>query len=177
MGRSRLMRWVSPFGDLRITGCSPLPEAFRRVPRPSSPLGAKASTKCPYLSLENLFRSPCANTLSRNQASGASNQDHVFATRKIRSYEHTRSVTEDRDQASGIRPEDNTIPRSTPTPDAPASVTDPHQHPTSIAQAAPDRHRLRGDRRLAGCQNPLHIVQDPGDRNQEPGYRPPFTAS
>jgi hypothetical protein len=85
----------------------------------------------------------------------------------------------DRGQGSGIRvrPEDNTIPRSTPTPDAPASVTDPHQHPTSIAQAAPDRHRLRGDRRLAGCQNPLHIVQDPGDRNQEPGYRPPFTAS
>ena len=53
-GRYRFKRWVSPFGDLRITGCSPLPEAFRRVPRPSSPLGAKASTKCPYLSLENL---------------------------------------------------------------------------------------------------------------------------
>ena len=53
-GRYRFKRWVSPFGDLRIIGCSPLPEAFRRVPRPSSPLGAKASTKCPYLSLENL---------------------------------------------------------------------------------------------------------------------------
>jgi hypothetical protein len=42
-----LARWVSPFGNLRITGCSPLPEAYRRVPRPSSPLGTKASTKCP----------------------------------------------------------------------------------------------------------------------------------
>src|SRR5512144_2881634 len=66
MGRSRLTRWVSPFGDLRITGCSPLPEAFRRVPRPSSPLGAKASTKCPYLSLENLF-DPHAPTRTRCQ--------------------------------------------------------------------------------------------------------------
>ena len=40
--------WVSPFGHLRITECSHLPEAFRRVPRPSSPLVAKASTRCPY---------------------------------------------------------------------------------------------------------------------------------
>ena len=39
---------VAPFGDPRIKGCSPLPAAFRSVPRPSSPLSAKASTKCPY---------------------------------------------------------------------------------------------------------------------------------
>ena len=42
---------VSPFGDLRIKGCSPLPAAYRSVPRPSSPLSAKASTKCPYFTL------------------------------------------------------------------------------------------------------------------------------
>ena len=41
------IRWVSPFGDPRIKGCSPLPTAYRRVPRPSSPLIAKASTKRP----------------------------------------------------------------------------------------------------------------------------------
>jgi hypothetical protein len=45
--RYRLKRWVAPFGDPRITGRSPLPSAFRSVPRPSSPLGAKASTRCP----------------------------------------------------------------------------------------------------------------------------------
>ena len=39
-------RRVAPFGNLRINGCSRLPAAFRSVPRPSSPLGAKASTKC-----------------------------------------------------------------------------------------------------------------------------------
>ena len=38
---------VSPFGHPRIKACSQLPEAYRRLPRPSSALGAKASTSCP----------------------------------------------------------------------------------------------------------------------------------
>ena len=38
--------WVAPFGYLRINACSQLPEAFRCLPRPSSALGAKASTAC-----------------------------------------------------------------------------------------------------------------------------------
>jgi hypothetical protein len=38
---------VSPFGYPRIKVCSRLPEAFRSLPRPSSALGAKASTPCP----------------------------------------------------------------------------------------------------------------------------------
>ena len=41
-------RWVAPFGNPRIKVCSQLPEAYRSVLRPSSPLSAKASTKCPY---------------------------------------------------------------------------------------------------------------------------------
>lgn len=40
-------KWVSPFGNLRIKARSQLPEAYRSVPRPSSPLSAKASTECP----------------------------------------------------------------------------------------------------------------------------------
>ena len=43
---------VSPFGNPRIKACSQLPAAFRSVPRPSSPLGTKASTKCPSQALE-----------------------------------------------------------------------------------------------------------------------------
>ena len=39
--------WVAPFGYPRIKACSRLPMAFRSVPRPSSPPGAKASTECP----------------------------------------------------------------------------------------------------------------------------------
>ena len=37
---------VSPFGHPWIKACSQLPRAFRRLPRPSSALGAKASTPC-----------------------------------------------------------------------------------------------------------------------------------
>ncbi len=36
--------WVAPFGNLRIYACVPLPEAYRSLPRPSSPVCAKAST-------------------------------------------------------------------------------------------------------------------------------------
>src|SRR5260370_29602719 len=43
--------WVAPFGDPGITDRSHLPRAFRSVPRPSSPLSAKASTRCPSLRL------------------------------------------------------------------------------------------------------------------------------
>ena len=38
---------VSPFGNPRIGACSRLPEAYRSDPRPSSALGAKASTISP----------------------------------------------------------------------------------------------------------------------------------
>ena len=40
---------VPPFGHLRISARFQLPEAFRRIPRPSSPLTAKASTVCASL--------------------------------------------------------------------------------------------------------------------------------
>ena len=40
---------VAPFGHPWIKACSRLPMAFRSVPRPSSPPGAKASTECPFV--------------------------------------------------------------------------------------------------------------------------------
>ena len=40
--------WVARFGDPRIKEYWPLPVAYRSLSRPSSPLSAKASTKCPY---------------------------------------------------------------------------------------------------------------------------------
>ena len=39
--------WVSPFGNRRIKAYSQLLDAYRSVSRPSSPVYAKASTKCP----------------------------------------------------------------------------------------------------------------------------------
>jgi hypothetical protein len=48
--------WVAPFGDPGITDRSHLPRAFRSVPRPSSPLSAKASTRCPCFALDQKHR-------------------------------------------------------------------------------------------------------------------------
>ena len=39
-------QWVPPFGNPRINACLRLPEAYRSLPRPSSPSVAKASTVC-----------------------------------------------------------------------------------------------------------------------------------
>jgi hypothetical protein len=50
---------VSPFGNLRINDRSHLPAAYRSVPRPSSPLGAKASTKCTLLLDTLISVRPC----------------------------------------------------------------------------------------------------------------------
>ena len=44
---------VSPFGHPRINDRSHLPAAYRSVPRPSSPLGAKASTERPLFTQIN----------------------------------------------------------------------------------------------------------------------------
>ena len=49
--------WVAPFGDPGITDRSHLPRAFRSVPRPSSPLSAKASTRCPSFALDHRIAS------------------------------------------------------------------------------------------------------------------------
>jgi hypothetical protein len=51
---------VSPFGHPRINDRSHLPAAFRSVPRPSSPLGAKASTERPYHAREPFQHRPRA---------------------------------------------------------------------------------------------------------------------
>ena len=58
--RVTISGWVSPFGYLRINAYSQLPTAFRSVSRPSSPLIAKASTKCSYHSLDSFS---CINNL------------------------------------------------------------------------------------------------------------------
>ncbi len=54
--RAHYHAWVSPFGHRGINACCQLPRAFRRLPRPSSPLTAKASTVDAY-SLDHITRS------------------------------------------------------------------------------------------------------------------------
>ena len=45
---------VPPFGNPRIEACVPLPGAYRSLPRPSSPPGAKASTAVPLVAYRAL---------------------------------------------------------------------------------------------------------------------------
>ena len=56
--------WVTPFGYPRINGCLLLTEAFRSLPRPSSPDSSKASTMDPY-SLDHIILLPFTNQDSR----------------------------------------------------------------------------------------------------------------
>src|SRR5690606_38840183 len=59
-----LAEWVSPFRHCRIKACCQLPDTFRRLPRPSSPLTAKASTVCAY-SLDHITPSRLRVTVAR----------------------------------------------------------------------------------------------------------------
>ncbi len=71
---------VSPFGNPRIKACSQLPAAYRSVLRPSSPLSAKASTKCPYCA--------CSNSITRR---GKPRREHPTARTSPR--RHTQDAT------------------------------------------------------------------------------------
>ena len=60
------MRWVSPFGNLRINAHLQLPEAYRSLSRPSSAPDAKAF---PLRSLQlDLVEAREANSVNRPQA-------------------------------------------------------------------------------------------------------------
>jgi hypothetical protein len=56
---------VSPFGHLGINACVPLPQAYRSLPRPSSPLCAQASPT--YLRSLDSFPSSANTTLVRTR--------------------------------------------------------------------------------------------------------------
>jgi hypothetical protein len=87
--------WVSPFGHPRINDCSHLPAAFRSVPRPSSPLGAKASTERPSLTPYPHHRprtgpnhAPC-NYLSQAVAPASSPASRSNSARRCAPLTHT----------------------------------------------------------------------------------------
>ena len=67
---------VTPFGHPRIKGCLLLPEAFRSLPRPSSPDGSKASTVNPY-SLDHIIFIPFPVPCQRATAPVSATARHV----------------------------------------------------------------------------------------------------
>ena len=73
-GREYPCGWVAPFGDPGVKACSRLIRAFRSVPRPSSPLGAKASTRCPSFTLT---RANCFARLQQDPPRTGENPAHA----------------------------------------------------------------------------------------------------
>jgi hypothetical protein len=70
---------VSPFGHPRINDRSHLPAAFRSVPRPSSPLGAKASTERPSHTLTH-HNTPARRTINHHDGSQCHTLDAAAGT-------------------------------------------------------------------------------------------------
>ena len=95
--------WVAPFGDPGINDCSHLPRAYRSVPRPSSPLSAKASTRCPSFAL--LAPHPtaktikCGNPLRSEDTSCGIHQAQLCCTEAIPLGHTTRFFTSVHQQA------------------------------------------------------------------------------
>ncbi len=81
----------------------------------------------------------------------------------IRSYEHTRSVTDVRSQEPGTRRRNGKalLPPAR-GPDAPCI----RHRPTSSRQSPPRRLPEGEDRRIASCQNPLHVFKNQMPENQ-----------
>ena len=96
-------RRVTPFGNPRIKGCLLLPEAYRSLPRPSSPDGSKASTVDPY-SLDHIISNPFPNTCQRTLARNivAAPVQNRFGLRATGS--HTTGPGEPHDVSSAARP-------------------------------------------------------------------------
>ena len=126
--------WVSPFGNPRINACSRLPAAYRSVPRPSSPPGTKASTKCPsrardpgipQMSAGPRCDPPCTGTIHTGQPRNS--RPHFLSTH------HASERIVGRRQSGpheGRRSDVTTLaPRSAPEPDSPCQRSAPKGTP------------------------------------------------
>jgi hypothetical protein len=160
-------RWVAPFGDPRIHGRSPLPSAFRSVPRPSSPLGAKASTRCPSLELAH------AQPQARPQA-GLAEGRRQRAQGSQTGLPGPRPPPALRSPGMNLRSRRDDVPRRyTAYPCPGALPPDPNLGPAWHAPASRSRLASRCQRSQVGAQRPdpvIHPVTAPTRRF--PGQRP-----
>jgi hypothetical protein len=148
--------WVAPFGHPRIKACSRLPVAFRSVPRPSSPPGAKASTECPSLArdLEThlaMRPSPCTETILSHQHPMPSDQKNP-RYRKIARINHHKTPGANAKNRSAMDHSSlstqhsplNTRPRQRDANPPPSSLTrPPRKTPTIRSDLLPQRAQRR----------------------------------
>ena len=79
---------IAPFGNPRIKVCLPLPGAYRSLPRPSSPDGAKASVVRPY----TLSRSASGKTGSRLRSVYVAFFPETFSCQRSKIRSRTQAV-------------------------------------------------------------------------------------
>ena len=152
--------WVAPFGDPGINDRSHLPRAFRSVPRPSSPLSAKASTRCPSFAL--LAPHPTAKIISGEtpcvspRAAGESN-----SFRRKPGYPEVRYQKSDfarvqqtllSEDTTGSHRRPMRQTRSSGRPRSPASVTQLASSPCAINIAPRHPSRDKPEAISASCR-------------------------
>ena len=139
--------WVSPFGHPRINDRSHLPAAFRSVPRPSSPLGAKASTECP--SLTHLLSPPPAHRAKPRPAAFVGRQRRNHLPGAVKSCPgRCASLTHTTDHLHHVK--EHARPTHCPTPSRGSRTASAERnrfwkHRHTLRHDAPDLHpnRLR----------------------------------
>jgi hypothetical protein len=139
--------WVAPFGCPRINACSRLPVAFRSVPRPSSPPGAKASTECPSRARNQPTMHRSHPHRTSGQYSVASGQSGSQAHGKPRTYAHMWRPPPSRAATNHDASERSAIDRG---------------QPASSRESAAYRSDLRPTARPETHQNLIHPDKDHG---------------
>ena len=165
--------WVAPFGNPGIEGCSHLPRAYRSVPRPSSPLDAKASTRCPSFTRPapaTLF-SATPRHLPRRRGSRHATTKTVRQQGPLLPTKHTMLV---RFQAAPFTRNDQEL-NEHDTRDEPRSSTrrDPPMmgNPAEPKTVAHHRHRARSDQTCLFTMYKKHGTEDRYDPDPRPNPR------
>ena len=156
---------VSPFGHPRINDRSHLPAAFRSVPRPSSPPGAKASTERSFLA-----REPTAAARAQDQTA----PDMALAT--------PGPFVQPTDDNSTYLPQPFThTMNATPQPHDPkghARRTNVHQILFTVSKNMPDTGpKGPHQETVEGSRHHIAMAPQPGNRPAEQHllHAPPMT--
>ena len=160
--------WVAPFGYPRINACSRLPMAFRSVPRPSSPPGAKASTECPYRAqYVHLPVKADATNMHRNHPRRNAAQTYLITWTFVTQHTQKHLFATSRTRANPITIDDTEMFRKTPL-----NVAARVAAPPALARACGQTDATRA--RPETHQNLIHTDKEHGNPNRDHQATPPL---
>jgi hypothetical protein len=161
-GRDLPKGGVSPFGHPRINDRSHLPAAFRSVPRPSSPLGAKASTERPFHAPDRNRHRPHAGPSRAQRRARTIPHERPWKPHRPRAHTHTLKTTQ-------------------PIPDSPVKEQKPRRRMTPARPVFWKRSRcgrtaeatrpIRGIPMRADIEHPPHTPCGMRDTSRMSGHR------